>query len=240
LPTPLHRNHNRDCPTKSAACRSLPQTNPDLMATFPSRRPERAITLLDLIRRRNILSMPVGGIHDASRTGNTTTEKRDGMLHLKKAMISLVLTMALAGGLASAGQADTTIQAFLTNTPDIKDMAKDMAMGMAADTTNAQFGIVLSRYTVPAGKVTFEVLNGSKDMVHEMIVSPLGADGTLPVDAETSRVNEEGAAAMGEVSEIEPVARGSLTLDLTPGKYAVYCNLPGHFQAGMWSILTVN
>ena len=29
-----------------------------------------------------------------------------------------------------------------------------------------------------------------------------------------------------------------MTVDLTPGKYAMICNLPGHYQRGMYGSLT--
>ena len=47
------------------------------------------------------------------------------------------------------------------------------------------------------------------------------------------------AGSLGKVAELEPGQDGSLTLTLTPGTYAVYCNVPRHCNAGMWTILTL-
>ena len=38
---------------------------------------------------------------------------------------------------------------------------------------------------------------------------------------------------------MQPGATKALTLDLKPGTYLLVCNLPGHYAAGMWTVLTV-
>ncbi|ESZ56195.1 copper tolerance protein [Mesorhizobium sp. L103C105A0] len=101
--------------------------------------------------------------------------------------------------------------------------------------------VKLDKTFVPAGKVTFQVQNTSKDTVHEMIVVPI-ADAkktTLPYVPNENRVNEDAAGHLGEVSELDPGKTGSLTLDLKPGSYAVFCNIPGHFMNGMWATILV-
>ena len=54
-----------------------------------------------------------------------------------------------------------------------------------------------------------------------------------------SRVEEDRVETLGEVSELDPGARGALRLDLKPGNYLLFCNIPGHFRAGMWTVFTV-
>jgi uncharacterized cupredoxin-like copper-binding protein len=44
---------------------------------------------------------------------------------------------------------------------------------------------------------------------------------------------------LGEVSELDPHKTGALTVDLAPGTYVLYCNIPGHFDGGMWTTVTV-
>jgi len=39
--------------------------------------------------------------------------------------------------------------------------------------------------------------------------------------------------------ELEPGKSGALTLDFKLGLYAIYCNVPGHFGNGMWTLLKV-
>jgi len=104
------------------------------------------------------------------------------------------------------------------------------------DMSKATMGMKLYRKSAPAGVVTFQVSNVSKDTVHEMIVM-YRQDATKPlpyIDAE-NRVDEDKAGDKGEVSELDPGKSGALTVALKPGKYVLICNVPGHFDSGMWT-----
>ncbi len=92
------------------------------------------------------------------------------------------------------------------------------------------------RTSAPAGKVTFEVHNSSKALVYEMIVVKTDAPPTaLPYDKKKNEVDEDKIKSLGEVSELPPGKSGSLTLDLKPGAYLLFCNQAGHLQGGMWT-----
>jgi uncharacterized cupredoxin-like copper-binding protein len=168
------------------------------------------------------------------------------MLSAKHKILALIIALSPVTISAPAFAAETTIKVSLwdkgPDSADIPDTMPEMGMGMAhaGDQAMAKLGIKLDHTTVPAGKVTFEVANSSKDIVHEMIVSPI-ADPTkpLPYDAEGLKANEDAAGHLGEVAELDPSQTGALTLELTPGTYVVYCNLPGHLAMGMWSLLKV-
>lgn len=133
----------------------------------------------------------------------------------------------------------TTVEVSLWDKPDM-DMRTDLGFGMNGDMSKANMGIDLGTDTVPAGEVDFRATNASEVIEHEMIVAPLPADGKpLPYDEGSARVDEDAANSIGEVSELAPGEKGSLTLHLDPGKYILYCNVAGHYMAGMWTILTV-
>ncbi len=102
-------------------------------------------------------------------------------------------------------------------------------------------GVMVSSATVPAGEITFQVVNSSADIEHEMVVAALpDMSAGLPYNEDTARVDEDADGAnLGEVAELEPGASGSLTIRLEPGTYALYCNIAGHYASGMWTILTV-
>lgn len=120
-------------------------------------------------------------------------------------------------------------------------MATGLGMGMGGDMSKATMGIKLSTDAVKAGKVTFEVSNTSKDNIHEMVIAPLKkGEHVLPYVASESEVDENKSGDLGEVSELDPGKEGSLTLDLKPGKYILFCNVAGHYMDGMWTLLTVN
>ncbi len=149
---------------------------------------------------------------------------------------------SLAAGLAlalftTAASAATVIKAELWDKAGDVDMATGLTYATpGADMSNATMGIRLSAPSAPAGDVTFEVTNTSKDTIHEMIVMlPSDPAKPLPFIEAENRVDEDAAGDKGEVSELDPGASGSLTLPLQPGKYVLICNVPGHFASGMWT-----
>ena len=116
----------------------------------------------------------------------------------------------------------------------------EMGMGMGGDMAKAKMGINASPRQVRPGTVTFKVTNLASKIVHEVIVArlPEGAT-TLPYDQATMMVMETALQALGAVNEIDPSRSAALTLTLKPGKYILYCNLPGHYMAGMWTVIDV-
>ena len=111
---------------------------------------------------------------------------------------------------------------------------------MGGGGAGATMGIDVATHTIPAGEVTFEVTNVSTDMVHEMVISPVkGENQPLPYDKSAQMVDEDAAGHLGEVAELEPGQSGALRITLKPGKYILYCNIPGHYVLGMWTVIDV-
>lgn len=108
--------------------------------------------------------------------------------------------------------------------------------------------LTADRVTVPGGKVSFLVTNEGT-ISHEMVVLPLPDDqvvGTRPIGGD-GKVNEAGSVgeasntcAAGAGQGILPGTSSWVTLTLTPGRYELLCNLPGHYAAGMYAQLTVS
>jgi len=138
---------------------------------------------------------------------------------------------------ASVASAATVVKVELWDKGADAGMVKGLSYATPSmDMSKATMGMKLSRKSAPAGVVTFQVTNGSKDTVHEMIVM-YRQDPTKPlpyIDAE-NRVDEDKAGDKGEVSELDPGKSGTLTVPLKPGKYVLICNVPGHFDSGMWA-----
>ncbi|MEI7759379.1 MAG: hypothetical protein WCJ67_01275 [Thermoleophilia bacterium] len=85
------------------------------------------------------------------------------------------------------------------------------------------------------GRVTFVVRNDGTS-THEFVVIRLRpGQTTLPVSG--AKVSEQGRA--GETGDLAAHATKRLTLRLAPGRYALVCNLPGHYAAGMHSTFVV-
>jgi len=153
----------------------------------------------------------------------------------------LAVASANATELASASAGDSVVTVTLADQGADAEMATDLGFAVGGtDQSKGSMHVQLTPDVVRAGNVTFEVTNGSKDTIHEMIVAPLAdASRPLPYVAGESRVDEDGAGHLGEVSELDPGKSGALKLDLKPGKYILFCNIPGHYMNGMWSLLTV-
>jgi uncharacterized cupredoxin-like copper-binding protein len=94
-----------------------------------------------------------------------------------------------------------------------------------------------------AGPTTIEAPNeGSVE--HELVVFKTNMDpAKLPTEA-SGEVNEEKmdkiAQSAGEIPDVEAGETKSAQFELTPGRYVIFCNLPGHYAAGMYGTLTVN
>ena len=107
--------------------------------------------------------------------------------------------------------------------------------------------IAVTPTSVPAGPVSLRVANrGSQP--HEVVVMPLSAGrnpGQRPVGPD-GRVDESGS--LGEASQtcgseegdgIAPGAWSWTTVNLTPGRYELLCNIAGHYGSGMYAELDV-
>ena len=94
--------------------------------------------------------------------------------------------------------------------------------------------VLASPKVVPAGRVSFEIRNGGS-VAHELVVLRHDRGGRLPV----RHFKAEEAGVLGEAAEIAPGKRTRLTLRLKPGRYLLLCNVPGHYQLGMFTLLRV-
>lgn len=99
----------------------------------------------------------------------------------------------------------------------------------------AGFKMKVDHSEVPAGKVTFMVVN--EDVIdHEVVILKTDKDPSkLGLLTGQGKVDEQGAGEnVGEV-EVEAGATGAATFDLQPGKYVLICNVVSHYAAGMFA-----
>lgn len=95
--------------------------------------------------------------------------------------------------------------------------------------------------TVAAGKVTFTIANQGHDL-HELIVLRTDmAAGSLKLQAaDPLRVDEDASGTvLGEVEDLLPGKSGTLTVTLAPGRYVLFCNITGHYKAGVFTAIEV-
>ncbi len=151
-------------------------------------------------------------------------------------VISALLLLASGAHAASS----TTISINAYDKGASADMATDHGLDMANMKMPSDMGLRVSHTTVSAGEVTFQVKNSSTEVMHNVLVFPYVEGKPLPYDSDISMVEEEKAGKLGEIFVLEAGKTGELKLTLAPGKYALLCNITGHFANGMWAVLTVN
>ena len=155
--------------------------------------------------------------------------------------LAAVSALALAAFSLPAFASPTIVNVTLANQSITSDLPENLGMAMpGADMSKAVMSITASPTTVPAGEVTFVATNKSSDFTHEMILIKVKDPGKqLPYMAADSKIDEDAAGHLGEVSELDPGKSGSLSMKLDPGTYMLLCNVPGHYMAGMWTTITV-
>lgn len=93
-----------------------------------------------------------------------------------------------------------------------------------------------SAATVAAGRVTFDVRNTGA-VTHEFVVLKTPTLAGKLKTSSAGRADESGN--IGETGDMAPGTTKKLTIKLAAGHYALICNLPGHYPAGMYADLTV-
>jgi len=99
-----------------------------------------------------------------------------------------------------------------------------------------------SAATAKTGKTTIEAPNEGT-VEHELVVFKTDMNpANLPTES-NGGVDEEKldeiAEEQGEVADVAAGETKSGNFELTPGKYVIFCNLPGHYAQGMYGSLTV-
>lgn len=157
-------------------------------------------------------------------------------------------SQSAAGPSAAASPAEAT-PAAASSTPSANESpaataslpAGPDASGPAANTIQLREWEVTMPTEIKAGMVTFTIANMGA-IPHELIGFRSPLDPVAYPRTKDGNVNEEGkgivSATDGE--NIEPAGTQTRTVDLTtPGRYVFMCNIPGHFEHGMYVVLTV-
>jgi hypothetical protein len=109
--------------------------------------------------------------------------------------------------------------------------------GSLVRVSEKDFRIVVTPDHIPAGETELVVRNQGPD-THELIVVRSHRS-RLPLRLDGLTVDEEAVGAVATVEGVAPERVGRVRLRLAPGRYEVFCNMAGHFMAGMHSELVV-
>ena len=131
--------------------------------------------------------------------------------------VGLVAMIALAAGCGGGGGGDRGGTVVVT-------MGKPSEYAMTPEPAETS-----------AGTVTFEVKNEGT-LVHEMVVIKTDK-GAANLGMPSGEADE--TDAVDEVADLPVGESKTLELDLKAGKYALVCNLPGHYAADMYAEFTV-
>jgi uncharacterized cupredoxin-like copper-binding protein len=131
-------------------------------------------------------------------------------------MISAVVTF---GRESEAATAEGQSTAHATTTTSTQGTTTQPAPATKVDVSETEFKIRLAQTPTAAGSYDFVVKNDGK-IQHDFVVSGNGVNEKTPL--------------------LNPGDSKTLSVDLKPGTYDVYCSVPGHKQAGMDLKLTVS
>ncbi len=150
--------------------------------------------------------------------------------------LALLATAAMIAfaGCGSSDSSSTTTETVTTGGGDTGGKTLEIKMG--------DYFFSPADATAEAGSTVIEAPNeGSVE--HELVVFKTNMDpAKLPTEA-NGEVNEEKmdkiAESAGEIPDVEAGDTKTGNFELTPGKYVIFCNLPGHYAQGMYGTLTV-
>lgn len=154
----------------------------------------------------------------------------------------ILASLMFVFALASCGGDDASEESAEPEAAEDAEGGAEVAAGEADTTVDATLGeyfIKLDTDAVDAGNINFKVTNDGK-LEHEFVV--IASDtpaGDLPLEG--TDVDEEAAGEVpGEIESVQPGATEEVTLPLKASKYALICNLTGHYKAGQYTEFTVD
>lgn len=121
---------------------------------------------------------------------------------------------------------------------------QDTASSQVVHVVLTEWEITIDRLSVMPGKVTFKAENRGT-LGHEIVVIETGLTAET-FEVVEGKVREEAVGkVMGEIEELKAGRSFELTLELSKGRYVLFCNnrekshAEGHYQKGMRVSFTV-
>ncbi len=159
----------------------------------------------------------------------------------RRALVILIVLLLL-GGIAAAcgddgdgdGAAGTATELAATAPP-----AQNPAEGVTVDVPHWEWEMAASADSAPAGTVTFNAINEGT-IPHNLRVAKTDlAPDALPVAEGTIMVDEEQVNVLASSRDLNIGEAEELIVVLEPGSYVLFCNVAGHYAAGLYAGFTV-
>jgi uncharacterized cupredoxin-like copper-binding protein len=169
------------------------------------------------------------------KTDKEKEMRRNQLQTIGSATAVLIAATALAACGSSSSTDTTASTAAMTTETTAATSMDDSSSSTKVDVVLNEMNVMAMPSEAKAGDVTFDVKNEGA-AGHNLVV--------IKTDTTAADLGEDAAASeAGKVGKVDEVAAGQtkdLTLKLDVGQYALICNLPGHYGAGMYQDFTVN
>ena len=147
----------------------------------------------------------------------------------------VILAVPVAPGCGGGGDNGDGGQAAAPAPTTTQTTTQSPAASRALTVRMTEFAFDPKDAVAKAGRVTITAPNDGK-VVHELVV--------LKTDEDPAKLPKKGdkvdeSTSVGEIADVEPGSTKKATLKLAPGKYAMVCALPGHYESGMYGSLAI-
>jgi uncharacterized cupredoxin-like copper-binding protein len=102
------------------------------------------------------------------------------------------------------------------------------------------FAIAVVQQHVAAGALVLRIHNHGPDAHELIVVRSKGGNPPLRSDGLTVSEEELRPVTMGSLEPGPPGSVRDLSVRLSPGRYLLFCNMAGHYMAGMHTVLVVH
>ena len=152
------------------------------------------------------------------------------MMRIQRLAIAAVVILAVTVAAGCGGGDERDGGQATTPEPTATDSTtQPAAAGRALTIRMTEFAFDPKDTSAKAGKVTITAPNDGS-VVHELVL--------LKTDEDPAALPKKGDAvdestSVGEIADVEPGSTKKAMFKLAPGKYAMVCALPGHYEGGM-------
>ncbi|MFQ5425653.1 MAG: sulfocyanin-like copper-binding protein [Gaiellales bacterium] len=100
-----------------------------------------------------------------------------------------------------------------------------------------EWSVTPNRNRVKRGKVKFVVRNVGTELHNFVVIRTRKGAANLPLTRNGLKAKEKGR--VGKIRSFRPGQKRTIRLKLPKGSYALICNIPGHYESGMFIDLKV-